>query len=246
MAEVIILIAILAQEVSENGGGLLHHLSNVLRPARALATEIADGHPSSITPTMAWDMVHSRLTGNFTVDDWVAGLMSCLPVQFRTRAVVTPTYMWDTVDMADFLWCVLCSLFVVSHRVTRCRLLVLCFPPALDPSDTIDQLFLVLPLLHQVHFAISLLPALAHDTDGVAALVGFNHAGQSTLVNQADRIWLALTVLANPAVYPTIWAKLTALSVKYGEEARLKLASAFAIARLVINRTFMKLKPLNL
>jgi hypothetical protein len=114
MAEVILLIALLAQEVSENGGGLLQHLSNVLRSAGALAADIAGGHPSSITPTMAWDMVHNRLTGNFTVDDWVAGLMGCLPMQFRTRAVVTPTYMWDTVDTADFLWFCPFSLFSLS------------------------------------------------------------------------------------------------------------------------------------
>jgi hypothetical protein len=75
MAEVVLLIALLVQEVSDNGGGLLHHLGKVLRPAAALATDISAGHPSSVTPSMAWDMVNSKLTGNFTVDDWVAGLM---------------------------------------------------------------------------------------------------------------------------------------------------------------------------
>jgi hypothetical protein len=112
--------------------------------------------------------------------------------------------------------------------------LVLCFPAELDPTVSTDLLFLVLPLLHQVHFAISLLPAVANDTNGVTALVGFNHAVDSTLVNQAERIWSALTVLANPATHPTIWAKLTTLSVKHGEESRMEVAKSFAIARLVI------------
>jgi hypothetical protein len=121
-------------------------------------------------------------------------------------------------------------------RHTRYRMLVLCFPAELSDGVTVDDIFLVLPLLHRGHFAASLLPALANDINGCAAVIGFNHSGQTSLMNQANQLWLVLRVLSNPAVYPEKWAKLTALSIKHNKGPQLALAKAFAIARLVIHK----------
>jgi hypothetical protein len=97
------LVGMLTEDKDKECGGMLKSMNDLLGSSKELATRISDGRPSSITTKMAWDMVRNKWTGNFTIDDWLAGLINTLPLKYRTPAVVTPTYIWDA-RVLDFIW----------------------------------------------------------------------------------------------------------------------------------------------
>jgi uncharacterized alpha-E superfamily protein len=109
--------------------------------------------------------------------------------------------------------------------------LVLSFP--VNVHGDVTRMWMILPMLSDSHFFVSLLASSNNDVDGVVSLVGFNHSTPLTLLHQASRLHEALTVLANPEGNQQMWERLTLLAERQQEAPRLEVAMRFSQSRVV-------------